>query len=473
MNDVVSVSHSSNTNDTMRQLENFKNEDWDLLISQNSCEVYVYLFIILWDSTPLSPYKTRIFGDQIERMGYLVVKLCKRKVISFDEKETITLFLYDYKRHRISKEWDKRNQLVKFSWSKIESYGLNDQENFQKQLENLWSEDNIKLRDIIFGRMARLINRQKKNKVSDELLEEIESLKSQVIDLQKESSQYQAALGSLTSVNLNDEDPNNAVQIARSIRTLQYSLADLTMVKGSDYEINQEKCAELLRYYKCSATTEERLVLSGAIQRLIIETIFEETDGYFREVEQRLNNPPSDCSVEDTIEVELIITSKRLAAATESFDRLRPGKDLMASVASTKICQQINAILGSRAFSNDSNQLITKISKIIVEKLNHHRKILDDELKNDDERDIVQLVRDIIQLFYFRFKAQPKMIEWKFYDNGDSVDPSFMQSLKGFRDLTKQKVEICSFPAIFISEDDKVKEVISKAQIIATYKDYL
>ncbi|CAG8557252.1 14740_t:CDS:1 [Acaulospora morrowiae] len=472
MNDGMSASQSSNTNNNMRQLEIFKNEDWDHLISQNSCEAYSYLFIILWDSTGLSQHKALVFDDQMERMIHLVGKLYRRKVINFDYKDTIIWSLHDYRRHRLSNQRNKRNRLVEFSWDRLESYGLKNQENFQKQLEKLKLDDNIKLRNIVLERMARLIKGPNENKVSDELREEIESLKSQVLDLQKENSQYQATLGSLTSVNLNDDDPNNAVQIARSIRTLQYSLGDLAMVKGPDYEINQEKCAELLGHYKCSATPEERLVLSGAIQRLVLDTIFEETNGYFREVEQHLKNSPSDCSVEDTVEVDLFVTSERLAAVTENFDKLRPGKDLMASVAPTKIRQQINAILGSRAFSNDSNRLIMKISKIIVEKLNHHRKILDDELKNDEEGDIVQLIRDIIQLFYFRFKAQPKMIEWKFYENGDSVDPSFMQSLKGFKDLKKQKVEICSFPAIFICEDDEVKKVISKAQIIAAYRDF-
>ncbi|CAG8766461.1 29248_t:CDS:1, partial [Racocetra persica] len=104
-----------------------------------------------------------------------------------------------------------------------------------------------------------------------------------------------------------------------------------------------------------------------------------------------------------------------------------------------------------------------------LEKLNQYRKIIE----SDDDNEIIPITRKVIQLFFYRFKAHPIVPTHKFYNNGEEINPLFMESAgTKSKDMKKLEVEICYFPVIAIldSIDNNSDNVFSKALIIPKSK---
>ncbi|CAG8532833.1 10846_t:CDS:2 [Racocetra fulgida] len=106
---------------------------------------------------------------------------------------------------------------------------------------------------------------------------EVQNLKKQHVELEKETRKYQDALGKLKSFHFGDDHSSNTVELAKTISDVVVLLEEFTSVKGKDVSINEEAANELLLHYKCVMRVKEgkgKPVLSAALQRRILEELF-------------------------------------------------------------------------------------------------------------------------------------------------------------------------------------------------------
>ncbi|CAG8823064.1 9371_t:CDS:1 [Gigaspora margarita] len=463
---------TSNEN-ALYKLETVRDDDWDFLIwisSQMKWEIYVYLFIVIWNNTEFG--EDRIFEFQEETMS-MIRYVKKLKCIDDRKAKEFANLLIEYRDYRLGKNIIEKGKFISFVLHELEkTHGLKNKSDFYEQLKVLPMKQKNKLRDIVIDRIKVLIDKildndkslmnSEKNDNSN-LKDELNALKNekdilceQIFELQKENSKYQAAHGNLTNLGFSDEDPNNIFWLNKDIKHLQDLLGDFTLV-CPEYEIDFTKCNELLSFYKCNVEVKSqhgKQILSAALQRLTIETIIAEAKNFFL-----TNNL--------TIEANLVTKTKEIVDLTNSFTKEYAENDEIAKAIPTKIRQQIHSMLGSYAFSYDDHPLLKNISEIVLNKLNQYRKVIDDD--SDEDNEIIPIIRKIVQLFFYRLEAHPIIPEYHFYENGTEINPLFMESAgTKSKDMKKLKVEICSFPviAIFDTINDKSDNVFSKALII-------
>ncbi|CAG8607089.1 10060_t:CDS:1 [Dentiscutata erythropus] len=459
------------------RLETVRDDDWDLLIwisSQLSWEIYAYLFIVIWNNTKFGEDRKRDFKEETTLMISYVRKLNKNMCIDDNRTKSFINLFSDYQNYRLNGYDIYKRNLITSVLDKLETRGLKHRYDFYEQLKMLPMKQKEKLRNIVLDRMKALIDiaqpddkllifsgKDDDSNLKDELnalKNENDALREQIIELQKENSKYQAAHGNLTNLGFSDEDPNNIVKLDKDIKHLQDLLGDLTLI-CPEYEIDVTKCNELLSFYKCNVEIDSRhgkKVLSAALQRLTIETIIDETKNYFL-----ING--------SAIEVNLVAKTKEIVDMTNSFTKKYAENDEIAKAIPIKIRQQVHSMLGCYAFSYDDHLLLTEISTKVLEKLEQYRKIID----SDEDNEIIQIIRGIIQLFFYRLEVHPIIPTYKFYENGTEMNPLFMESAgTKSKDMKKLEVEICYFPAIAVFDtiEDKSDNVFSKALIIPRVK---
>src|SRR6185312_7114101 len=95
--------------------------------------------------------------------------------------------------------------------------------------------------------------------------------------LKEEATSYQAALGDTTNVRWGDNDKNYSVQLGKDINKLQNSLKEFTQLKGRHISIEQQGINIILQRYECRVDPTTKLIISGALQRYIIEKVLKHT----------------------------------------------------------------------------------------------------------------------------------------------------------------------------------------------------
>ncbi|CAG8700837.1 734_t:CDS:1 [Cetraspora pellucida] len=456
------------------KLDTVRDEDWDLLTwisSQMVWEIYVHLFIVIWNTIQFGDDRKRDFNEETTIMISHVRRLNKNLCIDSHKTKKFIKHLENYQNYRANGYLIQKKKLVNLVFGELVARGLKNRSGFCQQLEGLPMKHKGKLRTIVLERMKTLVDISQPNNKSpmlsgtddsgnlgsklDVLQNEKDILSEQIMELQKENSKYQAAHGNLTNLGFSD----NIVKLDKDIKNLQDLLEEFTFVSGPEYEVDDAKCHELLSYYKCDVEVESQLrkqVLSAALQRLIIETVITEAENYF--------------DTNSTTEASLVTATNKLVNMTNSFTNEYAEKDEIAKVIPTKIRQQVFGMLGCYAFSNNDHPLLMKISEIILEKLNQYRKIIE---SGDDDNEIIPIIRKVIQLFFYQLKVHPIIPTYKFYDSGEEMNSLFMESAgTKSKDLKKLEVEICYFPVIAILDpvDDKSYNVFSKALIIPRSK---
>ncbi|RGB33610.1 hypothetical protein C1646_669209 [Rhizophagus diaphanus] len=125
---------------------------------------------------------------------------------------------------------------------------------------------------------------------------ESQNLKKQLMELKEEASRYQSALGKATNVRWGDDDSNNPVQLTKSIVEIANSIAEITTVKGKDVTIIDNTANELLQKYNCLTRVNSgkgwKSILAAALQRLIIETLFQALSNYLSQCDPRTRPKP-------------------------------------------------------------------------------------------------------------------------------------------------------------------------------------
>ncbi|CAB4437210.1 unnamed protein product [Rhizophagus irregularis] len=203
--------------------------------------------------------------------------------------------------------------------------------------------------------LEEIIQLQKKN---DEYIKEINDLKNLLqrkekekqelieknINLKKEASQYQSALGSITNYRMNDNDKNHSVQLKKDIEELQYKLKNYVTTLKGDFEIDFKAVNNLMEKYniKTKVTPKEpnKPLVKAVLQRHIIKKLTRDIRKYFK---QNSENSEEDSPMH--LEAEIATKAEDLENKLTDFSKTRNGTDTITQAASIKIRQEVNIAL--------------------------------------------------------------------------------------------------------------------------------
>ncbi|RHZ52256.1 hypothetical protein Glove_463g14 [Diversispora epigaea] len=473
--------------------------DFDLSMFISSLkDWYHYLQLFLLTSNPYYSPHFEDIDNEITVARNCLYELYSSSFIQKSKKEHYEKLIDKYYDYKINKKIHKLDRLI----SDVRfTFDVFDGENkFENQLRQLGNFQKNRLRKLALSKLSSLTRRvtsnyresnfrREKERFRDEIKnlkaeisdlnnfrrenerfqDEIKNLKAEISDLNKQNSKYQAALGDMTNVRWGDDTPNNPTKLIEALSELQSTLEDFTLVQGGDYEINKSESSSLLNHLNCKeklSSTQGKLVLSAVLQRRIIEIALQEIQSYFipsTELEIAKNS-------DETLEVDIVNSADELTKLAEKFANSRSGNDDITRMVSIKVRQQVYAALGVRGLSDPNHPFIKKISTKLVNYISRYRQIRDEESNSESEEQAIQITQKIINLFYFKLKAQPIIPKYRFFDSGQAVDVKYMQGFLRKEDPKKLEVEICSFPLISIPGDDENERVLIKAHVITRKK---
>ncbi|CAJ0844714.1 2410_t:CDS:2 [Entrophospora sp. SA101] len=331
-------------------------------------------------------------------------------------------------------------------------------------------------------------------KANNDRLEKLLNLKDKEIDylkeanekLKKEAIKYQSALGDATSVHLGSQDPNSAGQLSKDIRDLHDNLVKFCGLRKADADVNISTVKELLRKFGCSLTvsnkisTTDKILISGALERHVIEMIIEKTQNYLKKVNEK-NAKQDDENRQQSLEAKIVNTTEQLLELTNSIPTYRAGTDEVTKATSTKLRQQIYGVLGNRGFSNmvadggKRHPLIVGLQKNILKSMDDYRTIKNPEKLSEIKKLIDLIIRQVISIFLFRLKVQEPVAEYKFFTINTSINTKMMESPLDENEIEDYCVNVCEFPIIgsnLCEADisDKDLKVIFPAQITTIKK---
>ncbi|EXX69543.1 uncharacterized protein OCT59_009745 [Rhizophagus irregularis] len=170
-----------------------------------------------------------------------------------------------------------------------------------------------------------------------QLQEEANELRKEAKSANDEASGYQAALGSATNVRWSDDTFNNPIQLTKDIEKFQYLLADFTKVKGKSIKIDENAAKNLLTKYECKTNLNSKEIknyLAAALQRMILETIFNNADNLYSFSEN------SKTFADGHLESYIVYHTQNLVWYTNQLAKRREGKDSITTITPVKIRQQ-------------------------------------------------------------------------------------------------------------------------------------
>ncbi|CAI2171275.1 9590_t:CDS:1 [Funneliformis geosporum] len=307
-------------------------------------------------------------------------------------------------------------------------------------------------------------------------------------NLKKNVIKCHSALGDIinaTSFHLGSQNSNSAVQFSEDIYALHSNLEKFCRLKRG-VEINESEVKVLLEKNGCSISGNMRNskfkhMISSILERHVIENVIEKTKEYF----DKQKNDVGDESQQHRLEEQIVNGTEKLLKLIESISKNRAGDEKVSKATSTKIRQQIYGVLGNRGFSNiiidkedKVHPLIVNLRKDITSLMNKYRTIKIQEKLLDNEMLTDQIVRQIVNIFFFGIKVQEPIAEWKFFEKNTKVNNLIMYAAWDEEELENSYVDACSFPIFGFNlceaeKADKILKVIFQAQIIPgnTLKD--
>ncbi|KAG9291242.1 hypothetical protein G9A89_021744 [Geosiphon pyriformis] len=290
---------------------------------------------------------------------------------------------------------------------------------------------------------------------------EIENLQKKVHSLDLKSKE---ASSNATPISWKDDDPNNTVQLTKDIENLQNLVRDFTKVRGSNFKLNSKNCQKLLQAFNCEAQISSfkgKTAVSFALQGLTIMTIQDAIQKYYAQNQ----NIQSTFDNSGNLEVSISSTVDSLIGLMEKYSSTLIINDEFAKMAPIKVRQQVYAVLGSHAFSDQNQPFFKKLTRIILEKIENYREILSEEYKAEFPSQAAEVIRQVICIFLYRINTQEQIPQIKFFGAGTPLDSGLME---GSWDYENGVVDICGFPAIGIYLDNPTKRrIICKAIVLA------
>jgi myosin heavy subunit len=292
--------------------------------------------------------------------------------------------------------------------------------------------------------------------------DEFSELEEKNVELRKEASKYQSALGNATNIRLGDED---SVKFRQDILDLHKLLETYVTNLKPNMDIDYEKVQAIAQKYGCSTPIDikHKPFIKALLQRKVLDDILE------------LSKEPVNKGEDVKLEMGIETKTRELLDLIENFSANRSGTDEIAKVASIKVRQQVYGILGNRGFAdvpdpNDPNgsrmhDFITYVSDYLNNTMNQCRIIKDSNKKREAESVAPKLIQDIYKLFFYLLNVQEPRIEYKFCDTGSKIDPNVMKGNWDDDDVPQLCVDICSFPMIGRNLDSSNWKIYTHAKV--------
>ncbi|CAG8525128.1 8433_t:CDS:2 [Ambispora leptoticha] len=503
--------------------------------NRNRWTNYVYLLLIVWDFDRNNDFRGgHKFGQEYEKVEEHLTELFVNggatqyqynQVISSLEnfakffrnrsfEEELRKQTLDYAYLQIGVRPSELHEEVKLLRDQLRRLSSDQRTRIPKdkiakpQQTRRFSSDRLEMMDL----KNTILELQKKNKKLTDLVsqsdEKIDALQDQAARYQEEASNYQAALGNAINVRWRDDDQNNAVNLSDDIEKLVHTLGSFTKVKGSGVKIREDAANQLLASYNCRTDANEKrgskfggkLLLAAALQLKILETIInhvkynykisnnKDTDaqewidaeeewvggsGFLVQEPFELpqNQAYDNNHHNNNLEIDIISNTNELIRLMSRLTEIRSGTDNFTPIAPIKVRQYVYAALGSRAFNDQTHPFISYLIGKIISIMDFYRELLDEQKKQELPNEAIELVLEVIHLFFFRLKAQPTIPEFRFFPSGHPLDAELMEGT--WENIQKYEVEICYFPAIGINLGSKDRRVFTKARIITRPKSTL
>ncbi|PKC57607.1 hypothetical protein RhiirA1_428356 [Rhizophagus irregularis] len=164
---------------------------------------------------------------------------------------------------------------------------------------------------------------------------------------------------------------------------------------------------------------------------------------------------------------------------TDLFTKIRVGTDRVSEAIPTKLRQQVYAILGNRGFSqtfedksnSKEHPFIVKLRDDILDLMNRYRKFKDQERLKKSTEDINEIIREVINIFFFRLKVQQPIATWYWLPKGTNVNSLRMEASWDENETDDLRFDICVFPLIGSNIDQPNEKVIVQAQVVMNTLD--
>ncbi|CAG8665363.1 13543_t:CDS:1 [Cetraspora pellucida] len=285
--------------------------------------------------------------------------------------------------------------------------------------------------------------------------------------LRDEVVKYSSELGKATNFEFGDHDSNNISQLLKDILELKDDLDSFCTLRQKYADINSGFMKTLAKQYECSSefstNNPTKAISQSLFQRYIIERILNSAEKYLNEERG------------ERLEAEIISAATKLHDSANQISKLRTGTDKVSPAIPTKLRQLVYILLSNRGFSQITSKVkheyrehpfISRLTKDIIGVMNNVRTIKDSVRNNEIESMTTEIVRRIIVIFLFRFKVQEPVVQYKWIQYGDKIDPEFMDVSLNDEDLKNAAVSACSFPLIATNLDDQNYKVISRASVL-------
>ncbi|CAG8703401.1 7768_t:CDS:1 [Cetraspora pellucida] len=293
-------------------------------------------------------------------------------------------------------------------------------------------------------------------------------------ELKNEAAHYQSKLGDAKNFKLSDDDPNNSTALTRDIEQLQDKINLYARVKKG-VTLNLENAKIVLQQnYGCSLDhlanedSEEKILIKWLLQRILIETVTKIMNNYIGKCFSQLGS-------EASRELELIHTTRKMIELLSEFDKHRDGIDEVTQAIPIKLRQQIYAVLGDRGFADikddkKEHPFISYATKEIDNIMSKFRTFRDEEKKQEVDKLLPSIIRDIVKIFFFRLKVQEPEATFRWFKRGDKIDP--LQMIGPWdENIDQWFVDICYFPLIGIDLDNENNRKILFQAKVAVLKE--
>ncbi|RIA82064.1 hypothetical protein C1645_789125 [Glomus cerebriforme] len=281
----------------------------------------------------------------------------------------------------------------------------------------------------------------------------------------------QTVIGVATNYSLNVDEQDRYIKLYNDISSLQYNLECYVTNFKFKTEININELKKLLDKYGCQTKIFDKELnkplIRAVLQRHVLEEIINQANFYFT----RSNN-------DDYLESEIVSQTKVLTKLMETLQNNRLGDNEITRLTLIRLRQQVYTALDIRGFNDKSNSdggnskhnFIVMISKKINEMMNRYRIIKDIVKKNQINALAEDLVRNVIRIFYFRLLIQEPIAQYRWFDNNEKINKSFMKGDWDEDEAKDMVVEVCSFPIIYKRSHANSIKVLTHSKVFPRIK---
>ncbi|CAG8540186.1 5771_t:CDS:2 [Racocetra persica] len=243
-----------------------------------------------------------------------------------------------------------------------------------------------------------------------EPLKEFSALRDHIFRI--EDSNYQANASSQIT-----DDKSDFIQLHDDIDKLHNKIIEFVTDLKSDICIHSNKISELLQHYKCEAETsnlQPTQLVKEVLKRLVIDTIIDTVNEYFESNEADDFYPGSNV-------LGILLKNLCLLTVKKSDNDNNIIKEIPI-----KERQQIYLFLRNLVFDEDGNHehwFIHNSKQQLIDTINKYRIINDYSKRKEIEDYASSLIRDVINIFYFRRYTHERIINYMLIKNDEPIDP--------------------------------------------------